>query len=335
MMQGKIDIFGMTDQGRVRRRNEDQFLVADLTKSLRLHQSSLSIEDNETLFGGSQGQLLMVADGVGGRAAGDRASRIAVQTMTTFMLNTMPWFYRLSPATDDDYRDELVDALKQCENSLTTETDAHPDDAGMGTTLTMSYIIWPRMYLLHVGDSRCYLSRNRELRQLTRDHTVKEKLREAGVVEDDDAELWANTLWNSIQADGDATPDVFRVNLEVGDTLLLCSDGLIKHVDDEAIQTTLQTGFSAEDQCRSLIQDAVNAGGTDNVTAIVARFLDQQLALDEAAQSASLPAESSQLSDQSTLDRALPEPSLFDADSAQADLTTELPGRQPEATRIA
>ncbi|MFT5324146.1 MAG: serine/threonine protein phosphatase PrpC [Planctomycetaceae bacterium] len=171
-MQGKIDCFGMSDQGRVRSRNEDQFLIADLNKSMRLHQSSLSIDDNETIFGGSQGQLLMVADGLGGHVAGDRASHLAVQTVTTYVLNTMPWFFRLSSSNDEEYRDELVAALQNRQLSIAAEAATHPEEAGMGTTLTMGYLIWPRVYLMHIGDSRCYLQRGEKLRQLTKDHTV-------------------------------------------------------------------------------------------------------------------------------------------------------------------
>ena len=276
-MQGKIDCFGLSDQGKVRRRNEDQFLIADLNKSMRLHQSSLSIDDDETIFGGSQGQLLMVADGMGGHAGGDRASHLAVQTVTTFMLNTMPWFFRLDPNSDEEYREELVAALQKCQQTIAAESAAHPEDAGMGTTLTMGYLIWPRMYVMHIGDSRCYLHRGEKLRQLTKDHTVKQQLIDAGIneeVEDDCAELWANTLWNSLGAGGDTSPDVFRIDLQLGDSLLFCTDGLTKHVSDDAMRDSLSGRESAESICRALTQEANNEGATDNITMVVARFLD-------------------------------------------------------------
>ncbi len=305
-MQGKIDIFGMTDQGRVRQRNEDQFLVADLTKSLRLHQSSLSVDDNETLFGGSQGQLLIVADGLGGHSSGDRASQVAVQAITTYMLNTMPWFFRLDPSQDEDFREELVEALKQCETSMAVEETVHPNEKGMGTTLTMGYVIWPRMYLLHVGDSRCYRFRDGRLAQLTHDHTVKQQLLDAGIndeIEDDVAERWSNTLWNSIGAGCVASPDVSRVDLQLGDTLLFCTDGLTRHVDDDVLQNRLQSDLDAEHQCRSLIHEAINNGGSDNVTVIVARFLNRETALEAAAQTKAVPVSPDlKLSGDSTID---------------------------------
>lgn len=283
-MQGKIDTFGMTDQGKVRRRNEDQFLIAGLNKSMRLHQSSLSIDDNETLFGGSQGQLLMVADGIGGHAGGDRASQLAVQTATTYILNTMPWFFRLNPGNDEEYREELVAALQSCQQTIAAESAAHPEDAGMGTTLTMGYLIWPKMYVMHVGDSRCYLQRGDKLRQITKDHTVKQQLIDAGIneeVEDDCAELWANTLWNSLGADGDTAPDVFRIDLQLGDSLLFCTDGLTKHVSDKTLQESLSGTDDAETVCRNLTHEANNEGGTDNITLVVVRFLDSEEALTE------------------------------------------------------
>ena len=278
-MQGKMDCFGMTDRGQVRRRNEDQFLIADLNKSMRLHQSSLSIDNDETLFGGSQGQLLMVADGIGGQAGGDRASQFAVQAVATYVLNTMPWFFQLNSGSDEEYREELVAALKSCQQTISAESETHPEDAGMGTTLTMGYLIWPKMYVMHVGDSRCYLQRGEKLHQITRDHTVKQQLIDAGIneeVEDDCAEVWANTLWNSLSADSDTTPDVFRIDLRLGDTLLFCTDGLTKHVSDEKLREVLSGTEDAECVCRMLTQQANNEGGTDNITMVVARFLDSE-----------------------------------------------------------
>lgn len=276
-MKSKLDCFGMSDRGRVRRRNEDQFLIADLNKSMRLHQSSLSIDDNETIFGGSQGQLLMVADGMGGHAGGDRASHLAVQTVTTYVLNTMPWFFRLEHEHDEDFREELIAALQRCQEMIATETVAHPEDAGMGTTLTMGYLIWPRMYVMHIGDSRCYLHRGDRLIQLTKDHTVRQRLLDAGIsdeIKDDAAELWANTLWNSLGADGETKPDVFRAELQLGDTVLFCTDGLTKHVSDDTIGNALAGRDEAETVCRDLIQAANDDGGSDNITLVVARFLN-------------------------------------------------------------
>jgi PPM family protein phosphatase len=106
-VQGKMDCFGLTDVGKVRTGNEDQFLLADLNKSMFIHQSSLNLDDHTRLFGASQGRLMVVADGMGGQAAGERASSLAVDTLARYVLNTMPWLMRLQ-GSDDDMKDDLV-----------------------------------------------------------------------------------------------------------------------------------------------------------------------------------------------------------------------------------
>lgn len=335
-MQGKIDSFGMTDQGKIRHRNEDQFLIADLNKSMRLHQSSLSVDNNETLFGGSQGQLMMVADGIGGHAAGDRASKLAVQAVTTYILNTMPWFFRLDSGSDEEYREELVAALQSCQQSMSSESAAHPEDAGMGTTLTMGYLIWPKMYVMHIGDSRCYLQRGNKLRQLTKDHTVEQQLLDAGInqeVEDDCSSLWANTLWNSLGDSGETVPDVFRIDLELGDTLLFCTDGLTKHVDDEMLSEALRSRNNAEMICRTLTQEANKEGGTDNITMVVARFIDSEeaQACTTAAKTRSSPALSdTELAQLSTIDQIrTPEEAL------ESPVPDESPGTDGDSIPVA
>ena len=158
-MRGKMDCYGLTDVGQVREVNEDQFLIADLSKSMLVHQTSLGHEDHTRLFGGSQGQLLLVADGMGGQAAGQQASAIAVQTLERYVLNAMPWFFRLQESLEDDHRDELKVALEACQRGIEAAAEASPARRGMGTTLTMAYVVWPRLYVVHVGTSRCYLFR--------------------------------------------------------------------------------------------------------------------------------------------------------------------------------
>src|SRR5262249_38518521 len=156
-MRCKMDCSGLTDVGRVRQTNEDQFLIADLNKSMLVRQTSLSLDDHTRLFGGSQGALLVVADGMGGHAAGKQASTLAVQTLEHYVLNTMPWFFHLQQDQETDLQDELKSAMEACQHSIETAAAARPEQHGMGTTLTMAYLLWPRLYVVHVGDSRCYL----------------------------------------------------------------------------------------------------------------------------------------------------------------------------------
>src|ERR1700682_5785907 len=114
-MRGKMDCFGLTDIGKVREGNEDQFLIADLNKSMLIHQTSLAHEDHTRLFGWSQGKLLLVADGMGGHAGGKRASTIAVQALAHYVLNTMSWFFRLQENQEADLAEELQAALEACQ----------------------------------------------------------------------------------------------------------------------------------------------------------------------------------------------------------------------------
>ncbi len=254
-LSSKIELVNVSDTGRKRPHNEDSAITDPVTG------------------------LAVVADGMGGHRSGDIASSVVVDSLTHYVLNTMPWFFRLNPGNDEEYQEELISALQSCQQTIAAESAAHPEDADMGTTLTMGYLIWPKMYVMHIGDSRCYLHRGEKLHQITKDHTVKQQLLDAGIneeVEDDCAELWANTLWNSLGAGGDTAPDVFRIDLQLGDSLLFCTDGLTKHVSDQTLQETLSGTDDAETVCRTLTQEANNEGGTDNITMVVARFLDSE-----------------------------------------------------------
>jgi protein phosphatase len=277
-MQGMMECHGLSDNGRVRKANEDQFLIADLNKSMRIHQTSLGIEDQTRLFGGSQGKILLVADGVGGHAGGDRASTLAVDAVTTYLLNNMRWFFRLHEDPQDDFLDDLKAALERCQERVSAEAEAVPDRRGMGTTLTVAYVVWPRLYVVHVGDSRCYQFRGSELRQITEDHTVAQQYVDSGVLDANEAETspWSNVLWNVVGGTSDElAPHVHKSELQLGDSLLLCTDGLNKHVSDEQIAQLLEDDMSAEQTCIRLVDTANEAGGTDNITVVVARFHDR------------------------------------------------------------
>ena len=276
-----MDCFGSTHVGRKRSVNEDQFLIADLTKSLRVHYTSLALDHQTRLFGNSQGKLLMVADGMGGHEAGERASTLAVDGIATYMLNTLRWYFRLDEQDDNDFQEDLQAAIEHCQKLMERETAAIPQRHGMGTTLTMAYVIWPRLYVVHVGDSRCYLLRNGRLSQLTRDHTMAQLYREAidGPTQGKppaDGPL-SHALWNVIGGDDDKiTTEVYRADLKIGDSVLLCTDGLTRHVNDGVIQDRLASDASASELCEEFINLANGAGGSDNISVVVARFTDSQ-----------------------------------------------------------
>jgi serine/threonine protein phosphatase PrpC len=290
-MRGKMDYYGLTDVGKVREVNEDQFLIADLNKSMLIHQTSLSHEDHTRLFGGSQGKLLMVADGMGGHAAGKRASSIAVQSLAHYVLNTMPWFFRLQESQEIDFKEELKAALEECQKSITVAASARAERRGMGTTLTMAYILWPRLYVVHAGDSRCYLLRNSRLEQITKDHTVAQQLVDHGALTPEEAHesRWSHVLWNCLGGGiNELRPEVYKAVLHIGDALLVCTDGLTKRLRDEEILRLLGQKWSAEEACRQLVKAANDAGGPDNVTVIVAHFREIHEEMAQAHEQASV-----------------------------------------------
>lgn len=304
---GHMDVHGVTHVGRKRPDNEDQFLIADLKKSLSVFQTSLGLDHQTRLFGGSQGKLLLVADGLGGHEAGERASTIAVDGIASYALNTMRWFFRLDEVSDEDFQEDLKAALEHCQTMIGAEAEAIPQRRGMGTTLTMAYVIWPRMYVVHAGDSRCYLCRNSILKQITRDHTMSELFKEQShadmedeMSDDFDSSRWSNTLWNVLGGDSDdLVPEVYRANLQIGDTLLLCTDGLTKHLSDDQIKEYLNKAEPAEKICQGLVNAVNTDGGSDNITAVVARLCEQnnELCEEEAEAAASVAASVEQMAD--------------------------------------
>jgi len=271
-----VDAFGATDKGRKRRTNEDQFLIAELNKSMLVHLTSLAHADHQRLIGGTQSKLFAVADGMGGHGGGDVASSVAVDTVVRYVLNIMPWFFGLNESQEGDLMDELKAALHRCQNSVERAAEDGPGDTPMGTTLTMAYVLWPRLYVVHAGDSRCYLARNGEIEQITRDHTMAQQLVDQKVMPLERAEKtkWSSILWNAIGG-GESTlaPEVYRSTLQPGDTLVLCTDGLTRHLDERSILDVLKAQPShAQAAVEALVAGANRAGGQDNITAVVARF---------------------------------------------------------------
>jgi protein phosphatase len=276
-MRVTADCHGLTHPGRVRESNEDQFLVAELTKSVLIEQTSLPPEDHTRLFGGPPGRLLVVADGMGGVRGGKRASRLAVEALVRYVLDTMHWFYRLQEGSEADLVDELRAALADCQKVVRAAAAERPEHGQMGTTLTLAYVLWPRAYVIHVGDSRCYLYRAGRLRQVTRDQTVAQRMADAGQLPADPAAAARldHVLWSCISAREESLiAEVFRIGLEAGDTLLLCTDGLSKPVADDRIAAALATAPTdgAVAAAGRLVEAANAAGGPDNVTVVVAHF---------------------------------------------------------------
>lgn len=267
-----IDAFGRTDAGLARARNEDQFLVAEVSRTMRVRQTSLPSCEHIPIAGERRGHLLAVADGMGGAPAGNRASALAVHALIRYVLDTLPRALRLEKGGE-----ELLLAVDACRSQIESDVADHPELLGMGTTLTLAYVIPPRVYVVHVGDSRCYLLRNGTLTQVTRDHSLAQKLADRGALPQDEVgeSSLSSVIWNVIGGGVTAVePELHRLDLLDGDALLLCTDGVSRHLPDADLADLLE-GVSAEEACRRIIDGANLAGGSDNLTAVVARFDDR------------------------------------------------------------
>lgn len=278
-MLKQIDCHGLSNVGRVRKVNEDQFLIADLNKSLRVHQTSLGADKQTRLFGQSQGKLLLVADGMGGHPGGARASSLVVDSVVQYLLSHLRWQFRVDETTEDDLFADLMSALKYCQTTIQEEARNVPGQRDMGTTVTLAYILWPQLYMVHVGDSRCYLFRQRELLQITKDHTVAQQGVDSGLMNVQQAEQsrWKHVLWNVVSGRSDEIkPDGHKLELQLDDTLLLCTDGLTGHVSNAEIADLLGQGGDAREVSQCLVDAAMAAGGKDNITVVVARFQDME-----------------------------------------------------------
>jgi protein phosphatase len=267
----EIDIHGLTHPGRVRKVNQDHYLLCSLHREIRVHSTSLPALDELPLAGERLAFLAMVADGVGGGTRGEEASRLALAQVARYVALTMRCYYS-ADASQETFMEALQEAALQCHAEVLKRGEANPELKGMATTLTVLMGVWPWAYVLQVGDSRHYLFRDGSLRQITRDQTMAQDLFDQGVFTRTDAtrSRFANVLSSAIGAQQTA-PVVTRLASEWQNVHLLCSDGLTKHVPDDQIREVLAGMSSAKQACEELLQAALNDGGTDNVTIIVGR----------------------------------------------------------------
>jgi protein phosphatase len=244
----KFTIAAKTDLGRVRENNEDKF-------------EFFAPENEATLA--SRGQIFMVCDGMGGHAAGQIASEIACKTFIEVYLHHPSE----NPAV------AMLDAVKAANRFVLDNSRAFPTRRGMGTTLSTLILLQDRFYTVQVGDSRVYLLRDGQLAQLTMDHTwVEEAIRE-GILTPAEGENHPNkhVLTRAVGAEADVHPDIATDALMAGDIFVLCSDGLINHVDDDSIRQIV-LDFEPADAAWNLVGAALQGGGSDNTTVLVVRI---------------------------------------------------------------
>ena len=264
---------GMTDKGRARSTNQDHFLIAELAKLLRAEQTSLPQSPMQQ--SDERGHVFAVADGMGGHAAGEQASALAIETLEKFIVNGVKWFFHLEGGEAKQVEQEFQSAVAQADERMFQEAAARPELEGMGTTLTMAYSLNRELFVVHVGDSRCYMMRRGRLQRVTRDHTFVEEMLRHGILSRADAadSRLRHVVTNAIGGNAPGVQvEVHKIHLEAGDILLLCSDGLTDELSDQEIAEILAQTPEPSECCKVLVDRANQAGGKDNITAIVARF---------------------------------------------------------------
>jgi len=268
----RVDVGGLSHTGKVRSRNEDHFIVMRIGRYLETVLTTLP--DGEVPARADEsGYAIVVADGMGGHADGELASRMAISGLVQQLLALPEWIFRLDDSSAGDASQRSKRRFRRLNTLLLEYGRRKPASGGMGTTLTAARIMGHDLHVVHVGDSRAYLLRDTRLHRLTRDHTFVQLLVDRGELSPEEAahsasrHLLVNALGGSNE---DVAVDVDQVRLADGDRLLLCSDGLTDLVDDDAIREVLIDSSDSAAACRRLVDLALANGGRDNITAVVA-----------------------------------------------------------------
>ncbi|MEO7457148.1 MAG: protein phosphatase 2C domain-containing protein [Gemmatimonadaceae bacterium] len=272
----EIDVFGLSHTGNVRAENEDHFLLATIHKHVHVAQSNLSeqarmpMEDERLAF------IAMVADGVGGGESGEEASEKALEVCMHYLARSTDCYYR-GNGSDESFINALQAAAMESHAAVIRRAQEMGVERTMATTLTMWMGVWPWYYLVQVGDSRYYLYREGKLSQVTRDQTIAQDLLDQGVFTRAMAarSQYSNVLSSALGGDS-AIPVVTRMRADWNNVHLLCTDGLTKHVADDQIADRLANMTSAKDAAERLLQDALDAGGSDNISIIVGRAVPRR-----------------------------------------------------------
>jgi serine/threonine protein phosphatase PrpC len=269
----ELDLFGITHVGKVRDENQDHFLIATVHPQLVIHGTSLPHPDKLPLRGTRLATLMVVADGVGGAAGGNEAARLATEAVTRYVSSTLRCYHTAGSKTEQELLDALKAAALEAHEAVRADAATNPEEKGMATTLTLSLAIWPWAYVVQVGDSRAYFFTHNELRQITRDQTIAQSLVDEGLLprEKLEASPYKHVLSSAIGSD-EAVPVVSCFDIsERGSLILLCSDGLTKHVTDDEIAERMRAMKSSEQLAKDLLDLALSRGGSDNITIIAAR----------------------------------------------------------------
>jgi protein phosphatase len=271
----RVDAWGQTDVGLRRENNEDHFVIMKLSRRADVLQTSVTEPVVFQELRRQEGWLFMVADGVGGHRGGELASQTAITSLARYLTRAAGCFNNADAEKENEVLEQLEAAVHDAHRRISEEYGSgSAGEPGPATTLTMAMLVWPRAYVVHVGDSRAFFLRNGRLRQLTKDQTTGEFMMAMGAWTEEQARKApiAGALVSALGASS-MTPSVGLVDLQQGDTLLLCSDGLTRCVSDERIAEMLDGAGSAEAACSALVEAALAGGGPDNVTVVTARMV--------------------------------------------------------------
>ena len=268
-----IDIFGTSHPGRVRPENQDQFLVASLHRVLQVHQTTLPEDHPALLRSASRGYIFLVADGVGGAPAGKEASELTLRAVAQYLTNVVDVCRQGVFDEEARFLGELTKAVAQSHEAIMQVGERDEDRRGMATTLTMVAVLWPRAYIVHVGDTRAYRLRDGVLELLTRDQTMAQVMIDAGALTADRAASSAlNHMLTSAVGGRELLPAVQATDCRWSDMMLLCTDGLTKHLSDDDIKAIMLAHPTAEEIGHALVAAALERGGSDNITVVVGRL---------------------------------------------------------------
>lgn len=267
--ESALGIAAMTHRGKKRKTNEDQFAIVRRTRQGEVLASSLP--DNHEFFGRQQAWLLAVADGLGGHVSGEIASETALSMILKFANSLNTWVMRPTDGLRVDFKERVELYAQAIQKELQDRAKADPRLAGMATTVATAYVFGGSALIVNLGDSRSYLVRSGEIHQITRDHTLGLDLQQKGVSAEA-ARPYRNVLTRCFNTGGEKVDmDVFYLDLQLNDVILLCTDGLTDMVSDQTILQLITSETSMQKSCEQLVQRALDNGGRDNITVVLSR----------------------------------------------------------------
>lgn len=278
----QVDVCGLTHPGLVRTENQDHFLIATLHKSMRILQTSMPQDALGSLESPSRGHVFLVADGVGGGPRGREASRTALRAIMDYVLRAMDLYVQLDEDIEPQFQAELRRSVELSHEAVLQagqEGEGQDERSSMATTLTMVCFRWPKAYIVHVGDSRGYRLRDGQLELLTKDQTMAQAMVDAGALSPDQAaRSRLNHILYSALGGSRAEPYTVVTDVRWDDRMLICTDGITKHISDDEIKSALARMTSADSTAQELLQLALDRGGSDNTTLIVGQLNRTSLA---------------------------------------------------------